>query len=226
MFGGLVTHTLYRLDVALVALWRSPAEAGLYIVALAVTEVLWVLPNSAAQAIVPRSTSVTSTLDVSRVSRVLVALMAAGGLVIIVAAPAIIPLVFGHSFDGATAAVPFLVVAAIAVGLWKLFSFNLLAQGDPRSRLVTGVAGLVVMVAMDALVIPRLGIAGAAAGSFVAYTAAAALCVGAWRRANGVPVRRILLVERGDVRALLVRGRSSRSMTASSVDPTPPAASA
>jgi O-antigen/teichoic acid export membrane protein len=182
MVGGLVTMALYRVDVLLVGWWRSPAEAGRYAVALAVAEVLWVLPNSAAQAIVPRAAGPVRRVDTARVAKGLLVAMSAAAVVTVAAGWLLIPVVFGDEFTAARTALPGLAAASVAAGLWKVLSFDLLAGGRPGTRIRTGAAGIAVMVAVDAVTVPRWGASGAAVGALVAYAVAAGLCLRTWRR--------------------------------------------
>jgi O-antigen/teichoic acid export membrane protein len=181
MLGGLATIALYRLDVILVGLWRSPADAGRYSVALAVAEVLWILPNSAAQAIVPRAAAPVPRVDTIRVARVLFVTMSVAAVVTVAAGWVLIPVVFGDDFAGARAALPGLAAASVAVGLWKLFSFHLLAAGDASTRVRTALLGIAVMVGVDAVTVPRWGLAGASVGALLAYLVAAVSCMRRWR---------------------------------------------
>jgi len=198
MLGGLVTMALYRLDVVLIGLWRSPAEAGRYSAALAVAELLWVLPNSAAQAIVPRASAAEPRVDTARVARVLLVVMTAAAAVVVAAGWVLIPVVFGEEFRGARSALPALAAASVAVGLWKVFSFHLLAAGDPATRVRTGLLGVAVMVAVDAVAVPRWGAAGASLGALVAYATAAGACMRRWRSDNAISWRALLVPRAGD----------------------------
>lgn len=218
MLGGLATLALYRLDVALVAWWRSTAEAGVYSVALAVAEVLWVLPNSAAQALLPRASEALPTVDTAKVCRVLVAGMGAVALVVSVASPFAIPLVFGSGFGDAAHALPGLAAGSVAVGVWKILAHDLMARGDARTRFRSGLAGVLAMVAFDAAFVPRFGVVGASVGSLVAYGTAAAVTVHTWRSRTEVSLSELLLVRRGDLVSLW-RTRRSRDVVEPITDP-------
>lgn len=217
MAGGLVTLALYRVDIALVASFSSTSDAGLYSVALALTEMLWILPNSAAQAVIPRAAEAEPTVNTPLVCRVVVAAMAVIALAISFISPIAIPLVFGADFKSATMAVPALALGAVAIGVWKLLGHDLIARGDARTRLTTGLAGLGVMVTVDILFVPAFGILAASLGSLAAYTMAAMLTVRAWQRHYDVPIKDLLVVRRSDIQAI----RRTASMRGNSDPPGP-----
>jgi O-antigen/teichoic acid export membrane protein len=99
---------------------------------------------------------------------------------VVVARPAI-DLVFGTAFSGATAALPLLAVASLAGGIWKIVGADVVARGTTTPRLTSAGVGLVVMVLVDLVAIPTLGIAGAALGSTFGYAVAALLVSRAWK---------------------------------------------
>ena len=199
MLGGVVTFALYRLDVALVALWRSTEEAGLYVVALSVAELLWILPNSAAQAVVPRASQVSPAVDTARVCRVVVAGMCISGAVAVVGGWIAVPIIFGQEFGDAVNALPGLCAASVAIGVWKLLAYDLVARGDATTRYRSGLIGVVAMVVADALLVPTFGIVGASIGSLAAYVTAAGIAVRIWTRRCGDSVSNLLVPRSGDV---------------------------
>ncbi len=75
-----------------------------------------------------------------------------------------------------------LAVASLAGGVWKIVGSEVVALGHTRPRLWSAMAGLVVMVAVDVVAVPGLGIAGAALGSAVAYVIAAVVVTQSWAR--------------------------------------------
>jgi len=217
MLGGLVTIALYRLDVALVAALSSTSDAGVYSVALALAEVLWVLPNSAAQAVLPRTSADFAGADTAKVNRVIVAAMVVVSAAVSLSGPIVIPFVFGAEFQGAARALPGLALGSVAVGSWKLLAHDLLARGDARTRLFSGVAGVGVMIALDLLLVPSLGIVGASLGSLGGYLTAAVITLRAWRRRTGASLAELLVLRRGDIASIVRRRRSAPLASADSL---------
>jgi O-antigen/teichoic acid export membrane protein len=178
--GELVLLTMLRVDVLIVALFLPLRAVGLYAVATALTELLWVVPDGVAQVVLP-----TTARDPDRSRTVLLLLLtigltAGGGALLIVVAPELLEIGFGERFVAADAAVPWLVAAAIAGGIWKIVGAEVVARGRTLPRLTSAVVGLVVMVAADVVAVPTLGIEGAALGSALGYGAAAGVVFVAW----------------------------------------------
>jgi O-antigen/teichoic acid export membrane protein len=178
--GELVLLAMLRIDIVLVAAFLPVAEAGLYAVAVALSEVLWVVPDGVAFVTLPTSASD----PVARRSRHLVALTAGttviGGIVLSLAATPLIDVLFGSAFEDAASAVPLLAVAAVAGGVWKVVGAEIVAAGRTSPRLWSAAAGLGTMVLVDVVAIPSLGIEGAALGAATGYGVAVAVLSRSW----------------------------------------------
>jgi O-antigen/teichoic acid export membrane protein len=82
----------------------------------------------------------------------------------------------------------------------KVLAAYLAGAGLPRLFFRVSTSSLVVTVVLDLLLIPRLGIAGAALASSASYTTAAAVMLWIFRSTTGVPLRDVLLPTREDIR--------------------------
>ena len=75
--GAVAALLLYRLDLIVVSGSGGAPSAGLYAIALAVTELIWIAPTAAAQALVPHAAKASPTIDTARLCRSLMVLMIA-----------------------------------------------------------------------------------------------------------------------------------------------------
>jgi O-antigen/teichoic acid export membrane protein len=179
--GELLLLAMLRIDVLVVAWFLPLREVGLYAVALALTEVLWVLPDGIAQVVLP-----TTGRDPkrSRTAWLLCSALlatAAAGVVLIGVDQWVLELAFGSRFADAATAVPLLVVACLAGGAWKIGGAEIVARGRTGPRATSALAGLATMVLVDVVAVPSMGIRGAALGSAVGYAVAAGIIGHAWR---------------------------------------------
>src|SRR3954468_22571987 len=100
---------------------------------------------------------------------------------------------------------PFLAVAAVAGGAWKMLAADLAARDSTRDRLTSASVGLVTMVAADLVLIPAYGITGAAAGAALGYLAATAIVLRVWCTTTGRPASVLIGIRSGDLDALRSR---------------------
>jgi O-antigen/teichoic acid export membrane protein len=172
MFGNLATFFNYRLDVFVVNYFLDTTQVGLYAVGVLVTEALWQVPQAAALALVPR-TARTADEGASRftcmVLRQVILISAVSGTILAMVCPFVIPLVFGAKFSPSVAVIWWLLPGVVALSAAKVISADLAARGKPEYSMSFAFVALVVTVALDFLLIPRMGIRGAALASSVSY---------------------------------------------------------
>jgi O-antigen/teichoic acid export membrane protein len=179
--GELVLLAMLRVDVVIVAAFLPLREVGLYAVATALAEVLWIVPDGVAQVVLPTTARSPERAPTARLLRASSLITAAVGVVLVVVARPAIDVVFGPAFVGAAAAVPLLAVASLAGGVWKIVGAEIVARGTTKPRLTSACLGLAVMVLVDLVAVPAWGIAGAALGSACGYSVAALVVYRAWQ---------------------------------------------
>ena len=179
LVGELITLAMFRVDLALLAVFADRRTVGLYAVATAVTELLWLVPDGVAQVVLPVASGPSSKEEVRRLVLLGAAVTACGAVALSVIARPVIGLLFGREFGAAAAAVPALAFGAVAMGVWKMVGSDAVARGAGWMRAASSLTGLVTMLVADLALIPAFGIAGAAAGAAVGYTASA-IQIGRW----------------------------------------------
>jgi O-antigen/teichoic acid export membrane protein len=175
--GGLANVLNARVDQVLLGLLATEAALGTYAVAVNASEVLFYLPAAVSTALLPavaRSAGRDRVEDTPRVFRavMLVTLAAVGTAAVL--GPLLVPLVFGAAYAGSVEPFLWLLPSAIGYVARAVFSSALLASGAPGLSSLGPVTSLAVGIALDLVLIPRLGATGAAVAA-----SAALLCGGA-----------------------------------------------
>ena len=200
--GNLATFFTYRLDVFVVNFFLGPADVGIYALGVVVAEALWQVPQAAAVALFPRTArteaagSAEFTCAVSRHVLLIASLI---GVVLAIVAPILIPLIFGTRFRPAIAVVWWILPGTVALSLGKLMSAAIAARGKPEYSSVFALVALAVTVLLDFLLIPRMGIRGAALASSVAYFVDSLLLAAKLRRLLAVRWSDLLIIKRSDL---------------------------
>lgn len=174
-----------RLDFIIVTALVGPAALGIYAVASRTAELLrlpslainYVLYPAYARldghaAAVQARTAVRRTWWVPAVLAVPVA----------VAAPVILPLVYGPAFRAATIPTWILLAGMAGGSVYGVLSAFLSGIGRPGLTSIAQAAGLVVTVALDLTLIPHLGIIGAATASTFAYLTTTGVLIVCFRK--------------------------------------------
>lgn len=171
--SAFLAFLLLRVDVLMVQRLSGNAEAGFYSIAVAMADLIYMLPAAAGMLLFPRL-SVTADGNSRRRATwklllVIGLAMSGMGLVAALLAAPAISLVFGPSYLPAAPMFYVLVVAIVAYGMNNIVSNHLAAEGLPWIGVWVWGVGLAVNVALNLLWIPNLGGRGAALASAVAY---------------------------------------------------------
>ncbi len=180
--GELLSLASFRVDLVVVGALLSREEVGIYAVALALAELLWLVPDGVTKVLLPHVAENHDRRDTGRLVGVTLVLAGAFASILFVVSEAVIPVVFGTAFAGARAPLAPLLAGALATGAWKMLSADLVARGWSGVRAASALTGLVVMIVADLVLVPRYGLVGAGAGSALGYLASAAHVSVVWRR--------------------------------------------
>jgi O-antigen/teichoic acid export membrane protein len=165
-----------RLDLFLVAAFRSAEQAGYYSLAASLAEFIWLASATVALAALPTQTTAATpvavryTVEFVRQNVLFAAFMA---LVFIATAYPFIVLVFGKDWKPSVLPLIILTVASIALAAEAPARALLVRIARPILVSAPGSLALVVNVMLALALIPAIGIIGAAIASVVSYWTAA-----------------------------------------------------
>jgi O-antigen/teichoic acid export membrane protein len=201
---------LFRADILILDGMTTTVAVGLYSLAVSLAELTRLVTDAIAQIALPRQLgtddrgAAAATLAVTRLTAVVATASVA---LMCVAAPPLIPLVYGESFRGSVPSLLALAPGLLALGATRPIGAYLLRLDRPMLASSMSVTALVLNVALNLVLVPFYGIAGSAAASSVAYIALAGLQVGWFLRTTGAAARDLLP---GPGEAAYVRARFAR----------------
>lgn len=209
---GTAAQTLnYRIDMFIAAALLSPYQVGLYSVSLAMSELLWHVPNAAGQVLYPK-TAASSKAEADRftpeVARHVFYLTLIPAAVVWTAAAPLTGLLFGHNFLPASGPIKLLLPGAVLLSVSKVLGSHLSAGGNPQYNSTASAISLFFSAALCLLLIPRMGLAGAATATSLSYLANFCVMFYFFRKVSGCGPAEIFLPQRGDLtfyRGLLAR---------------------
>jgi len=191
----------YRADFFLVGLFANPASVGMYSAAVNMAEVGWKFPDAVKVIFMPsvaRKSPAQAREFIPKICRVL--LFSATVLFVPLALwrKTLILLFFGRPFLPSERALLILLPGFVAFVVWKILAYGLMVQGHPQKYSWTAALAFLTMIGLDVLLIPRMGIEGAALASTVAYALATVAVVVLYRRANPCSWRELLIPRKSD----------------------------
>jgi O-antigen/teichoic acid export membrane protein len=163
-----------RVDTLMVYWLANAAAAGNYSVALTLAGLAGIAPVSLSQVMFPRIAAVNAAAARSLIAkqcRVTALLATTVALVVGVVALFGLTLIFGEAFAPAVAPTLWLLPSAIVANLQWALGRASAARGQPTVLLVSYGVNAVTMLLLDVILIPALGISGAAIASTVGAVA-------------------------------------------------------
>ncbi|GAC1683915.1 MAG: hypothetical protein PVS2B2_23030 [Candidatus Acidiferrum sp.] len=187
--GSVAGFLSYRLDVFVVNYFLDPTQVGLYTLGVVISEALWQIPQAVAIALFPR-TARTIGQETEQftcfVMRQVLLWSCLLGLFVALLSPIVIPLIFGVSFAPSVAVIWWILPGTIMLASGKVMSAVITGRGKPEFNSMVAIVGGILTLVLDLLLIPRMGIRGAALASSITYALGAVL--------TGVGLRRLLQV--------------------------------
>jgi O-antigen/teichoic acid export membrane protein len=177
--GSMMLLVNLRLDFAVVDLVAGPAALGIYAVASKYAELLRLPSDALLWVAYPRFAGggrETSAADARAQMRSAGVLVALAALPIAALSVLVIPVMYGSQFAPAVVPACILLIGLAGEGVAAVAIAYLYGHGVP-GKASTGIgAGVVATVVLDLVLIPRLGITGAAIASTLAYLTTTVAC--------------------------------------------------
>ncbi len=219
--GNLLQFFNYRLDSLIVNALSGIASVGIYSISVAMGEVIWYVASAFGTVMFPHVSSVDRR-EADRVtpivSRNVWFITLIGVVTMALLGRWIIEFVFGTVMLAAVTPLLLLLPGILALSGAKILSSYLSGIGRPIYPTYIAGANLVLTVALDIALIPRYGIAGAAAASSIVYTITAAALVIVFRKESGARVVETIVIQPSDLGYYV---RAARSVAGRLATPNP-----
>jgi stage V sporulation protein B len=214
--GNVLQYLGVRLDLLLVPAILNLQLAGVYYVAVRVSDLVGQLATSTASFVFPHvagQADVRDTELTARVTRMTLLVTTAAAVVVAILADSLLRFAFGPVYADGTPALLVLLAAVVPLSLGRLLAADLKGRGRPGLVSVSGVVAVVATVVLDLVLIPAWGIVGAAVASLIAYSMSATTLLVAYRAVTGGRLARLVpgLADASDLRSLV--GRIARRLS-------------
>jgi O-antigen/teichoic acid export membrane protein len=187
--GNVAAYLNYRVDEIIIAMLLPPEQLGFYVIAVGLVEQLWILPGAVANALLPHLTNsrdhhLALPATIARHVMVWVGVVC---LLVFVLADVVVRVLYSSAFAPAVAPLRWLLPGIFTLSIGKVLVAELLAREKPRYAVwATGIATLVNIVG-NLLLVPRMGISGAALASSISYSLLTLILTWYYLRETSVP---------------------------------------
>jgi O-antigen/teichoic acid export membrane protein len=208
--GNLFQFLGVRLDLLLVPALLDLRAAGIYVIAVRMSDVVGQVATAASSLVFPRVAAQNdrrSTELTERATRMILLAVAGSTLLLAITGEIVLRIAFGEVYAAGTGALLILLAAMLPLSLGRVVAADLKGRGRPDLVSWAALLSVVATVGLDVALIPVLGIEGAAIASLLGYAASTAVLILAYRTVTG-----------GQALALLPRGSDIRAIGASVAD--------
>lgn len=202
--GTLASFFSYRLDVFVVNYFLDASQVGLYSVGVIISEALWQLPAIVALALFPRTARTVGSGAgefTCLILRQVALITTSAAAFIAMTCPIAIPLVFGARFASSVPVIWWILPGTVALSLGKVAAADLTARGLVNPLPISAGFGLALTLILDFVLIPRIGIQGAALASSVAYLGSGIYLLLVLRRSLKTSWKNLLIPSFSEVKA-------------------------
>ncbi len=201
--GGIFWQINVRADVLIVNYFKSPFAVGLYSTGVSYTELIRLLPIALGKVLFPRVSS-TGEREASEltclITRGLTIYLFPLAFFFLLLAPFVIPLFYGAKFVPSIGVVPYLLPGVIAWCYSSPLGGYLSGRGYPEFSLYSNAISSLITLVGDFLLIPVMGIKGAALTSSLAYGCNLLILLYFFRFKTNASLKEIFLPTRKDVK--------------------------
>ena len=197
------TYLNYRIDNLILNRISGPNPVGLYSISVGLSERLWIPSVAIGSVIFSRIASLEEG-DIRReeitplttrfvlLLSILIALIAAPILVVL------IPILYSNEYLGSIQPLLLLIPGTIAFNVGRILSNDIAGRGKPEINMILSAIALLINIAANIILIPRLNASGAALASTISYTSLAILVIIAYCRLTSVKWFTILIPKISD----------------------------
>ncbi|MBN1963123.1 MAG: flippase [Anaerolineae bacterium] len=205
-----------RVDILILGVLLTDAQVGFYSTAVTIAQMLWNLPLAITFVLLPYVASHQDEQDISQrtaqVTRASTLLLIVASVGLAFVSPLLIEIVYGESFVPAVSPLRVLLPGAIAYSIVYVAAADLLGRDKLVSLTLVSGCVLVVNVGLNFLLIPNLGVEGAALTSTLTYSLNAIAVAWLIKRNSRITMRDVLVPRWSDV--TLMFGAFRRTLAA------------
>lgn len=203
MFGNLLQYLNYRADILLVSFFLTQLEVGWYYVCVIIGERLLFLTQATSTILLPSASNSEEQREKTPIlSRLNLAVVFIAAFVVGISAYWLIPFLFSEQYIKSVLPLIILLPGIISLSVSKILSADFVSRGLPQYSLYVSLLNFCLNFVLNIILIPKIGIAGAALSSTFSYTAALFLQVYFYQSLTNIKLSELILVKSGDFKKL------------------------
>ncbi|WP_022793459.1 flippase [Marinococcus halotolerans] len=198
----------YKIDIFILRYLVEDDQIGLYSVGTNMAELVWQLPIAIGLVLFAKGATSTNeqatvrrAVKVLRVSYPVIIVICTG---IIVLAPILIRLLYGEVYVPSATVLQLLMPGVIALCVAKVLHPDMSGRGYPLYAIRAFTLPLIINIVLNFMLIPGLGINGAAIASTISYIIGAVVYARLYARKEQLNIKDILIIKKADIAEIAV----------------------
>jgi O-antigen/teichoic acid export membrane protein len=171
--AALFAFLVLRVDLLIIQYMRGAEQTGFYSIAVAITDLVYLLPVIVGTILFPRLSAMSSDQERWRFARVVaqwvgLMMLVIAGVLALVAEP-LVALLYGRSFLPAVPALIWLMPGIVMLSINTIYMNYFASIGMPLITIYSPASAAILNIVLNIKLIPKYGIVGASIASTVAY---------------------------------------------------------
>jgi O-antigen/teichoic acid export membrane protein len=201
--SAIISFVNLRIDLFFVNLFLTPAVAGIYFVAIQFGESMWIVSKVVSTVLLPRLAELhdreqTRLQLTPLITRLVFNFTAVAALVVAAVIGPVVVAGWGKSFAQVAVVLWWLLPGIVMWSATRVIAYDFAARGRPELNSYLAIVVLIVNVALNVILIPRIGVIGGAISTTVAYTANTFATAFLYRRFSDLPSWKLFVLQRED----------------------------
>jgi O-antigen/teichoic acid export membrane protein len=198
----LAAHLHYRIDVYMIAYFLDPTQVAFYSIAVNMTNPILQIPDAIGTVIFPKlagsserdaHTRTAVTCRHTLFATVLAAIFYA------VVGSQILTIAYGKRYSPAIPPMLVMLPGIIMISVYQILTRNFTSRNRQQVNIVSAASALALNFGLNAILIPRIGIVGAALSTAISYSVAALILLFVFVRESGGSLRGTIMIRAADL---------------------------
>lgn len=202
MLSFLLITLNYKVDILMLKADTdiSSLELSLYSVGVSIAEIAWFIPDVFKEVVFAKTAKKNEYEEVASVIRISNAVMAMVILGILVLGKGFIRIFYGNDFVNAYKVTVVLFMGIPAMCWFKIIYTLFNAQGKRKISFLVLLMSAAINILLNLILIPLIGIIGAAAASVFTYLCCGIIFLVLFGRASKIPLRKLFFMRKDDIK--------------------------
>lgn len=205
--SNMITFLNYRLDTFIIKALSTTVSVGQYSLAVNLVEQVWIFSTSISTVMFPYVTSIENDEEKSKITSTTFKIVMVITLIIIgflyFTADLIITMIYDKQYSDSIAPFKVLLLGIFSLSLGRILANDIAARGKPELNALSNLIGLVINVTMNIILIPKMGIVGAAVATSASYTITSIMFVISFLKVTGLTLVDLFVINKSEVKIVI-----------------------